>query len=170
MAKFNAEGIDGLMLSLAEFAEIPDDVVDGILDAGANVVVKAQKRELTALGLYRTGTLENSIQGFRKVGKIFGERKRYVLIYPYGNRGYRNRKLKVKFGYATKNRAGRHYTVGGDRKVVTNNEVGFIHEFGAPRKGIQAKNWMKTANGKAEEKMVEAEAEVYDQWKKSLNL
>ena len=33
MAMFNAEGIDGLMLSLQEFQEIPDDVLKNAVEA-----------------------------------------------------------------------------------------------------------------------------------------
>ena len=44
MAQFNAKGIDGLMLSLEEFAEIPDAVVEQMLEAGGDVVVAAHKQ------------------------------------------------------------------------------------------------------------------------------
>lgn len=170
MAKFNAEGIDGLELSLAEIEALPEDVVCEILDAGADVVVAEQKRVLKSMGLYKSHALHDSVQGFRKVGKVDGSKKRYVMIYPYGTRRFYNRKLQEKIGYGHKYRKARAYTVGGDRKAVTNNDVGFIHEFGAPRKGIQAKQWMRKANINAAEAMAAAEFSVYDRWLKSKDL
>ena len=168
MAKFNAEGIDGLMLSLQEFQEIPDDVVEEMLEAAGEVVVEAQKRSIQSLGLVDSGKLMKSIKAHSKVGKIDGVRKRYVLVYPTGKHGTRNRKLVTKKYKRSKH--GRTYTVGGDTVDVTNNEVGFIHEFGAPQKGIPAKQWMKKANEACAAQMVNAEFSVYDQWLKSLDL
>lgn len=40
MAKFNAKGIEGLELSMQEFAAIPDAVVEEMLDAAGKVVVR----------------------------------------------------------------------------------------------------------------------------------
>lgn len=168
MAKFNAEGIDGLMLSLQEFQEIPDDVVEEMLEAAAKVVVDAQKKSIQSLGLVESGKLIKSIKAHSKVGKIDGVRKRYVLVYPTGKHGTRNRKLVIKKYKRSKH--GRTYTVGGDTVAVTNNEVGFIHEFGAPKRGIPAKQWMRKANESCAEKMVNAEFVIYDKWLKSKDL
>lgn len=168
MAQFNAEGIDGLMLSLQEFAEIPDNIVEEMLDAAGNVVVQAHKKSLQSLGLVDTQKLMNSIQAHSKVGKKDGVRKRYVLVYPTGKHGSRNRKKVTKTYKRSKH--GRTYTVGGDTVDVTNSEVGFIHEYGAPRKGIPAKQWMKKANEACAEQMVSAEFAVYDRWLRSKDL
>lgn len=168
MAKFNAEGIDGLVLSLQEFAEIPDEVVEEMLDAAAEVTVKAHRRSIRALGLVDTGALAGSILAHKKVGKVDGERKRYVLVYPTGKRGTRNRKLVTKKYKNSKH--GRTYTVGGDTVEVTHNEVGFIHEFGAPRRGIPAKQWMRKANELCAPDVEQAEFEIYDRWAQSKNL
>lgn len=174
MATFHAEGIDGLMLDLAAVAELPDDVIGEILDAGGQVVANAQKQELESLGLTKTRKLKDSIKVFKKVGRGYvgggyGEPfKHYVLVYPAGKRGQRKRR-KVTKAYK-RSKHGRTYTYGGDIKDVTNAEVGFIHEFGAPHKGIPAKQWMRTANEKAADAMAAAELAVYDQWLKSKNL
>lgn len=166
MAKFNAEGIEGLCLSMQEFAEIPDDVVEAILEAGGKVVVEAQKQKISSLGLVKTGKLLKSIEAFSKVGKKNSDwNRRYVLVYPYGKHGHRNRRKIYKVS-----KRGRKYSYGGDVKTVTNNDVGFIHEFGAPKKGIKAKQWMRKANEESAEAMVKAEFEVYDQWLQSKNL
>lgn len=168
MAKFNAEGIDGLMLSLEEFSEIPDDVVEQMLDAAGEVVVAAHKKSIRSFNLVDTEKLLGSIKAHKKVGTRNGARERYVLVYPTGKHGARKRE-KVTKAYK-RSKHGRMYTVGGDIKDVTNSEVGFIHEFGAPKKGIKAKQWMRTANDACASEMVAAEFAVYDRWLKSKNL
>ena len=168
MAKFNAEGIEGLELSLEEFAQIPDAVVEEILNAGAEVVVKAQKNKIKELGLVDTGKLEQSIKAFPKVGRKRENWNRYVLVYPSGKHGTWNRKAVTKKYKRSKH--GRTYTVGGDTKVVTNNDVGFVLEFGAPKRGIKAYQWMRKANEASASAMEKAQFEVYDRWLKSLNL
>ena len=46
MATFNATGIEGLDLSLEEFAAIPDNVVEEMLDAAGQVVVRHHKAQI----------------------------------------------------------------------------------------------------------------------------
>lgn len=162
MAMFNATGIEGLELSFKEFAEIPDDVVENMLTAAGEVIVDAHKASIRKLGLVDTGALARSIKYHSKVGYRGGERKRYVLVYPTGNHGQRNRKAITKAYKRSKH--GRTYTVGGDTVKVTNSEVGFIHEYGAPRRGIPASQWMRKANENAADAMVEAELRVYSEW------
>ena len=50
MATFNCNGIDDLMLSMAEIAAVPESVQDEMLNAQANIVERAQnqKAALTA--------------------------------------------------------------------------------------------------------------------------
>lgn len=159
MARFNAEGIEGLELSLKEYAEIPDDVVEEMLDVAADVTVKAQRRSIRALGLVDTGSLADSIKAHKKVGTIDGTRKRYILVYPTGKRTGSQSPSKL-FKRAR----------GGKAQPVQQNEVGFVHEFGAPRRGIPAKRWMQKANELCAPDVERAEFEVYDRWAQSKNL
>lgn len=168
MAKFNAEGVEGLELSLKEFSEIPDAVVEEILSAGADVVVKAQKEKIQELFPKGTKTLRDSIRKFPKSGGRNNGWKRYVLVYPYGKHGTWNRRAVTKKYKRSKH--GRTYTVGGDTKAVTNNDVGFVLEFGAPKRNIKAYQWMRKANESSAAAMVAAQFRVYDEWLKSLNL
>lgn len=168
MARFNAEGIEGLELSMTDFIEIPDAVVEEMLDAGAEVAVRAQKSKIQSLGLVDTWKLRDSIQAHKKAGGTKNGWKRYVLIYPTGKHGTRNRKKVTKEYKRSKH--GRAYTVGGDTKDVTNSEVGFIHEFGAPQRGIPAQQWMESANESCADAVAAAEFEVYNQYLKSKNL
>lgn len=168
MARFNAKGIEGLELSLKEFEEIPDEVVEEMLAAGAAVVVAAQQREIQSLGLVDSGKLKKSIKAHHKAGSARNGWKRHVLVYPTGKHGTRKRRVVTREYKRSKH--GRTYSFGGDVKDVTNSEVGFIHEFGAPKKGIKAKQWMRKANEKCADAMVAAELEVYDRWLRSKNL
>ena len=52
-------------------------------------------------------------------------------------------------------------------KPPTNNDVGFVWEFGAPKRGIQPRQWMRTANEESADDVVAAEFKVYDDWLKS---
>ena len=152
MAKFNATGIEGLALSMEQFAAIPDQVVKEMLDAGAAVVVRYHRAEVSAQGLVKSGKLLGSIKAHPKSGSAKNDWKRYVLIYPAGQHGT----------YRARSTAG--------AKVVTNSEVGFIQAYGAPRKGIRATDWMSKANAKAAPEVEKAELAVYDRWLKSLDL
>ena len=171
MARFGYGGVEPLQLSLAELAEIPDEVVCEMLEAGSKVAIKAMQRELELLGLTtRQKRLLNSIQAFQKIGrdKWTGEKKRYYLVYPYGPHHKYHQKLKVKEYKRSKH--GRTYTVGGKDKTATANDVGFVLEFGAPKRNIKPKQWMRRALRKAEEQIVAAEYEVYDRHLKSKDL
>lgn len=161
---FTVKGLDEFSLSLKEMAELPESVRDDMLQAGAEVLVPALKRKLEALGLVRTGMLRDSIKAFRK----FRSGELIYKIYPAGKRGTRNRRMVTKAYKRSKH--GRTYTVGGDTVDVTNGEVGFIHEVGAPRRNIPAKMWMLTTVEENAAKVEAAEAAVYDEWLKSINL
>ena len=43
MAEFRADGIDGLMLSLEDVANMPEEVQDKMLNAGADALIPGQK-------------------------------------------------------------------------------------------------------------------------------
>lgn len=62
------------------------------------------------------------------------------------------------------------YPAGSRSDGQTNNDVGFVLEFGAPDRGIPAYQWMRSANVKNEERAVEAAAAVYRQWLETLGL
>ena len=168
MAKFNAKGIEGLELSMQEFAAIPDNVVEEMLDAAGKVVVRYHRAEIASLGLVKTGKLLGSITAFSKAGSAKNDWKRYVLVYPKGNHHtYQSRVVTRQYA---RSKHGRTYTKGGGTKVVTNSEVGFIQAYDAPKKGIHGTDWMNKANKKAAPAVEAAELAVYDRWLKSLNL
>lgn len=173
MAEISFKGLDEFRLSLEEVANLPDGIIDEMLNAGGSVVVKAQKQKLLALGLYdskNTGPhlVDSIVLHKKRRKKSAGDVQRYVLIYPEGKHGEYTRRLVTKKYKRSKH--GRTYTVGGDVKDITNNDVGFVHEFGAHHRGIPAKNWMATANEESAAKTTAAQAAVYDRWLQSKNL
>lgn len=168
MAKFNATGIEGLALSMEQFAAIPDDVVEEMLEAAGRVVVQAHRTAILSRGLVKSGRLAGSIEAISKAGSARNDFKRYVLVYPTGrHHTYQSRVVTKQYA---RSKHGRTYTKGGGAKVVTNSEVGFIQAYGAPRKGIRATDWMRQMNKRVAPEVEKAELAVYDRWLKSLNL
>jgi hypothetical protein len=47
---------------------------------------------------------------------------------------------------------------------VRNAEVGFINEFGAPKRGIAARQWMKLANEECADDALAAATVIYDRY------
>lgn len=165
MAKFNATGIEGLQLDLKRFLALPDEAVEKILDAEGEVVVNAHKASISSLGLINTHKLHDSISAIKKIGR---DGKRYVLVYPHGTHHQYNRRLVTKEFKRSKH--GRTYTVGGDVKPAANQDVGFVHEYGAPKRHIPAQHWMRDANERSEAAAAAAGQRVLDEYLKQHNL
>ncbi|MBD5356514.1 MAG: hypothetical protein HDR88_06110 [Bacteroides sp.] len=144
MARMEVNGLDALIDDLAALAELPDSVVEGILNAEADVVVPAQRSEIENRwsGPYSMGISANSVKK--------GDVKKLpdggaIYIYPQG----------------TRKRGG---------KSVRNAEIAFINEYGAPARGIAARPAISTATAKSEEQAVEAGEKVYNAYLDSKNL
>ena len=140
MAKLGVNGLDDLMLSLQEIAEIPDDVAEAMLTAEAKVVEEAQIAYGATMlkGPYSTGQTAASIG---RTGMKFGEDGvRQMYVYPQG----RNDK--------------------GERNAT----VGFINEYG--KRDQPPRPFVATANEAAATPAVEEAAKVYDAFLKSKNL
>ena len=94
MATFDCNGIDDLMLSMAEIAAVPEDVQDEMLNAQAAVVERAQKSKGEAYGVHRTGvTLDNIKRTTPKSGKS----GRGLYVYSQGKNADGNRNAEVAF-------------------------------------------------------------------------
>lgn len=94
MATFNCNGIDDLMLSMAEIAAVPEGIQDEMLNAQANIVERAQKSKGSAYGVHRTGVTLGSI----KRTKIkSGKDGRGLSVYPQGKNADGNRNAEVAF-------------------------------------------------------------------------
>ena len=68
MASFKVDGLDGLEKFFENIAAVPDEVIDGMLNAEADVAVGAQKRTAGTMlqGPYNKG----AVQGAIKKGKV----------------------------------------------------------------------------------------------------
>ena len=156
MAQFRTSDLDGLAMTAREIAEIPIEIKMQMLTAGGEVAAGAQRQKIRALGLVATGKLAGSITVKQKL--YVDSRKNNapaVLVLPSGSRGKPVvRKPRKK----------------GARRRSTNNDVGFIQEFGAPRRNIPGKQWMAQANAECADAVTAAEFSVYDDWLKSKDL
>ena len=155
MAKFSSD-VGQLMLDMQQIAEIPEDVIDEMLQAGSKVGVEAMRRSLRRMGLVKTGQLSDSLVAVRKVGK---DGRIYYRAYSKGRRKAENRALTVA-------NVRRVNPLRSHAKPPTNNEVGFVLEFGAPKR-IQPRQWMRMANEESADDVVAAEFKIYDDWLKS---
>lgn len=149
MAHMTVDGLGPLIDDLSELAALPDDVVADMLNAGADVLVQAQQKEVQQQwnGPYSMGISSESIQKDRKIRttKYIGVTGHSINVYPQGER----------------KRGG---------KSVRNAEIAFINEYGAPKRGIAARPAIFTANEKAADEAVEAGERVYHAYLDSKNL
>jgi hypothetical protein len=169
MAEFNCVGIDGLMLSMQEIMDLPDDVILKMLQAEGDVVAEAQRRQIDKLDLVDTGQMRDSIavdKKLRSAGRYTGQTIRYIEVYPQGDRKNADGSVKESTRKFKKRRRGETEST----RPVTNAEVAFIHEFGAPGRNIKPTMWMRTANEAAADEAVAAAMEVYDDYLKKQNL
>lgn len=147
MAKFSTRGVDELILSLEQLATTPEETQYSILEAGASALIPRWKETLQSMK--RTGQLIESVKAARKKGET-----PIVAITPKGKR---------KGAYT-----GQRKTHGGGTYQGTNAEVAYVLEYGTPR--MAATHWMETTNEEAGDEVVAAEAAVWDDYLKSLNL
>lgn len=148
MAGFHCNGMDELNISLAQLAQTPEETQYSMLEAGAAELVEKWKEKLQSIK--RSNQLIESIKAKRKTGDSGPS----VLVTPDGTRRSEYRGIR-------KTKA-----MGGRKK--SNAEVAYVLEYGTPR--MAARHWMETANEEASDEVVAAEAAVWDDYLKSLNL
>lgn len=154
MANFKTTGINGLILSMSEIAELPENLKEGILDVESGVSILAMRKILADMKLIDTGELSRSLRVMQKIG--------YRYIIPYGERENAKKRRLV--------RRKKGLIVGYKRGKMENNDVGFVLEFGAPRRGIPAFEWMRTALELSDDEATDAAMTLYDNWLQSKNL
>lgn len=141
MAEFKAIGLDELMLSIQEIAEIPEEVQDEMLNAQGDVVAREQQESARRYGIQRTGLTIRSIRkGKVKLDK-HGNRVLYVT--PVGSR------IRGK-------------------KKTSNAEIAFLNEYGTKKQ--KARPFMRDANERSAEAATKAAAEIYYRWQESRGL
>ena len=144
MGRLTVNGLDALSDDFAALARLPDSVIEGILEAEADVILPAQRAEIekqwNGPKNFSTGMSAKSI----KKGKVKKDRDgRSLSIYPKG----------------TRKRGGR---------TTRNAEIAFINEYG--KRGQPARPAISTANMKKEKEATDAGERVYNQFLDSRNL
>ncbi len=140
MAELSFSGLDELILSMQEVAEIPDNVQDEMLNAGADVVVRAQQQAAQSMGVQDTGL---TISKIKKTKVKVKSGKRVIYIYPQGTRvrgkGENGKPVRVR-----------------------NAEIAFINEYGTRRQA--ARPFVLQGNETSAEETTQAQATVYYRW------
>lgn len=143
MAEFSCNGLDNLMLSMQEIAEISEEVHDEMLRAGADVVAQAQREKVKAYGIY-DGSSPKHVADVIKPGKVkLKKGQRVIYVTPAGSR-----------------RRG--------KSVTRNAEILFVNEYG--KRGQKARPAIRDANEACAEQMVNAQMAVYDKHLRSKDL
>ena len=143
MAEFSCNGLDGLMLSLKEIEEIPAEVQDEMLLAGAEVVAQAQREKVKAYGIYDESSPRHVADAI-KPGKVkLKNGQRVIYVSPTGSR-----------------RRG--------KTVTRNAEILFVNEYGKKRQ--KARPAVRDANEASAEATVTAQLAVYNKYLRSTDL
>ena len=100
MADFNVTGLDDVMKEMMSHQQAAEEAIPEMLNAGADILVKAQKSEVQSMKLVDTGDMMKSIKG-DKIKKD-KDGNSYIDVYPQGK----------------------------DRKGVRNAEKAFVAEYG----------------------------------------
>lgn len=95
MARFTVHGLDKLIDSFEAFAELPDDVVDDMMQAAADVVVKAQSDKAKSMlqGPYYKGAVS---AGVRK-SKVFKTKGGHGVFINFEGTQHGNRLAEIAF-------------------------------------------------------------------------
>ena len=96
MARFEVNGLDGLLDDLTALADLPESVTDGILQEEADVIVQAQRKTMAEMwkGPYSTGDTARSVKK-GKIRKASGGK--YITVYPQGRNRKGERRAAVAF-------------------------------------------------------------------------
>lgn len=167
MAEFSFKGLDEVSMSLRRFAELPESVKDEMLEAQADVVLQAQRREAEELGRYsRYGTEDGNFRNTSKTNHLPGQ----IHSYSTGDTAKSLKKAKPKNFKGLKTI--RIYFAGsrrrGKKTITKNSEIAFLNEFGT--RTINARHFIWVANQESEKATTQAAKAVLDKWTKLNNL
>ncbi len=144
MARMEVDGADALIEDLSQLAQMPCEVTDDILNAMADVIVPAQRKEIERRwsGPHSMGISAKAIKKTGTKKELDGSS---ISVFPQGTR---------KRG----------------KKRIRNGEIAFINEYGAPGRGIEVRPAIMAATAKNEQKAVKAGERVYHAYLDSKNL
>jgi len=138
--EFSVSGLDELMLSMKEIEEIPEAVVDEMLNAQADVLIPEIQERARAYGVVDSGkTIKSIKKGKPKTKKGL----RFIVVKPYGTRIRKSQK-------------------------ISNAEIAFLNEYGT--RETPARPFFRDACEISAKTMTKAAFGIYDRWLKSKNL
>lgn len=137
MGAFTTVGLEDVAQKFLQMDEAATKAVPLMLEAGANVIIKAQQDEAAAMGIKETAGFIQSIKATTVKGD---DTERYIEVYPQG---------KAKHGNDRK----------GDKSNVRYATIGFIAQYGTS--SIPARPYMTAANEKAHQQATDAMYEVW---------
>jgi HK97 gp10 family phage protein len=142
MASFKVDGLAELEGFFENMAAMPNDVINKMLHAEADIAVKAQKR--TAKSMLKGPYAHNPVKLAESIVKG-----------------------KIK---NTKDGKSLHIVFKGSRKrgniVTPNAEIAFLNEFG--KRGQNPRPFIKTANEECAEEALDSAGKVFDEFLNSL--
>lgn len=138
MAEFNTVGLEEIIEEFSRREQAATRAVPKMLQAGAAVLVEAQRKEAKAMGIEET---EGFIQAIKPTKVKGGDREKHIDVYPQG---------RARHGNDRK----------GDKSNVRYATIGFVAEYGTSSQ--QARPYMTVANEKAQEKVIEAQLEIWE--------
>ncbi len=148
MARFTFQGLDDLVLSMEEVARIPESVIDGMLEAGADTLIPEIKARGEGYGVRDSGTMLDSLAR----GKIRQDRQgtRTIWVYFKGSRVQGTDKKT------------------GKPRRVKNGEIAFLNEFGTRHQ--MARPFVGDTVEMSKATVTNAQAAVYDAWLQEIGL
>ena len=155
MPTLETSGLDEFVLALDEIAEIPDSVMESMLNAAGDVLAEAQKKKGRAYGICQReggGKMLDSIKK-RKPGRTADGG--YIRVGFAGGRVRTHNKRKTKPATVS---------------YASNAEIAFYNEYGLPGRGIPARPFIRDANDESTGEAVKAAADIYYDWLESKNL
>lgn len=166
MAKLSVNGLDALLLDLAEVAAIPDNVADEMLTAEAEIVADAIRKEAEQLGMYSGYNTSNNTRDTSPGNMLPGQTRSYST-------GTLAKSVKIRKKMDRKGAERRKVVYfSGSRKrgntVTKNSEIAFLNEYGT--RTINQRNFVWTAIEKSKEAAGKAMEAIYNNWMKSKNL
>lgn len=139
------DSIAALLSDILGAAEDFPQLRKQILEDQADIVEPALKASLTSEGLVDTGGLRDS------VGRFTRKNGTEIRI---GPSGVHHRKVSRS----------------GSVNELRNGHLGYIHEYGAPGRGIRPKKWMSKTISRMRGKALDAAEAANDQYLKKHNL
>lgn len=144
MAKFSFNGMDEISAGFDQIASLNDEDKMSVIMSGARILLDRQREKIRSLFTQRTGDLANSLT----IEERSGEDGPYAWLFPKGKHR----------GSSAGKRRGKRRSNG--KYSGTNAEVAYILDHGSPR--IGATHWMEIANEEAEEEVVSAQQNAWD--------